>query len=441
MKNNFADDGLPLFRSIQDMQSDASDFISYVHNNNMRVHLEGKKAMTYLIFGEDAKKVKENSIEIESNCDSLKPKLECLRTRDVRLLGQSLNVRDEDGAPICDMSLVVGRLKEAASALRAISANCLSSTAIHVIKTYIVSIMSYSIVNWYPNLFQYLNSPDQKVRRKAMNDFLASRGSLSEPQPPIPMSVRCRTTNSLSEIRYWFMSCQAYVCVHEKSILGWTNSSRSITMDSTIEAKLRVLTGIPSLEELYVASCISHYRHFEKIVRLKMENHKVSGPLVFHPRTGRLLYVGREVKGRVSPLRLLVENANLCCQVTKLKPNIRDSFLVQVESRKYKLTREQIRQMQKCLSLAHFKKLDASILKRPAQSAIGEQHQRTASVNNIGEQVGPNAKKQYADEEAFIVKNNAKFRHLKRRLELHKVWDTIELADPFAKVPLFKPAT
>ena len=201
-------------------------------------------------------------------------------------------------------------------------------------------------------------------------------------------------------------------------------------MDSSIEAKLRVLTGIPSLEELYVASCISHYRHFEKMVRLKMENHKtVGGPLVFHPRTGRLLYVGREVKGRVSPLRLLVDNANLCSQVTKLKPNIRDSFLVQIENRKYKFTRERVRRMQKCLSLAYFKKLDVSNLKRSAPPPVEN------------EQPGePTAKKKYADEEEFIRDSRDKFRHLKRRLELHKVLDTIELADPFAKMPLFKPA-
>jgi len=133
VKNNFADDGLPLFKSIRDLQSDASDFISYVHNNNMRVHLEGKKAMTYLIFGEDAKNVQENKIEIESNCDALSPRLECLRTRNVRPLGLSFGIREDDGVPICDMSIVVGRLKEAASALRAISDTCLSSTAIHYI--------------------------------------------------------------------------------------------------------------------------------------------------------------------------------------------------------------------------------------------------------------------------------------------------------------------
>ena len=211
-------------------------------------------------------------------------------------------------------------------------------------------------------------------------------------------------------------------------------------MDSTIEAKLRVLTGIPSLEELYVASCISHYRHFEKMVRLKMENHKVGGPLVFHPRTGRLLYVGREVRGRVSPLRLLVENANLCSQVTKLKPNIRDSFLVQVENRKYKFTREQIRQMQKCLSLAYFKKLDASNLKRtaiappPVEVDAEQPGEPTAKKKGV-------TQKRYAAEEEYIRKNREKFRHLKRRLELHKVNDTIELADPFAKMPLFKPAS
>ena len=164
VRDMLADDGLPIFETIQDMQSDASDFISYVHKNNMRVHLEGKKAMNYLIFGDDAKLVTENSVKIESNSDSLNPELECLRARDVRLLGQSLSIRESDGAQICDMSSVIGRLKEAASALRGISASCLSSTAIHVIKTYIVSIMSYSFVNCYPNLFQHLNGADQKVR-------------------------------------------------------------------------------------------------------------------------------------------------------------------------------------------------------------------------------------------------------------------------------------
>ena len=175
------------------------------------------------------------------------------------------------------------------------------------------------------------------------------------------------------------------------------------------------------------------------MVRLQIENHKVGGPLVFHPRTGRLLYVGREYekngKSRVSPLRLLIENANMC-QLGKLKTNIRDSFLVEVENRKYKFTREHTRQMQKCLSLAYFKKLDATILKRPPPAPIfGEAPEQPRPEQPRPEQT------RFSAEEDFIRNNQKDFRYFKRKLELHKVWSTIELADPFAKEPLFKPAS
>ena len=215
-------------------------------------------------------------LEIEPNVDNLPSKIDCKRAYSCKMLGLSFDIRSYDGAAICDLSSVVSRLKQAAMALRTISAKCASSAIIHLVKTYIVSIMSYGIVVWYPNLFQYLNSPDQSLRRKAFADWKASCGSSLNVE--VPMSVRCKTTNSLSEIRYWYFCCQAYICHHEKSILGWTNSSRSVLMDSSIEAKLRVLTGLPSLEELYVSSCLSHYSHFAKMAQLKIENHGVGAP-------------------------------------------------------------------------------------------------------------------------------------------------------------------
>ena len=64
LKNFFADDGFPMFENIENLKDDASAFIAYIAKNDMKVHLEGKKAITYSIFGEGATTDQSTSITI-----------------------------------------------------------------------------------------------------------------------------------------------------------------------------------------------------------------------------------------------------------------------------------------------------------------------------------------------------------------------------------------
>ena len=349
-------------------------------------------------------------------------------------LGLSYYVREADGNLICDVSSIIGRLKATAAALKHISADCLSSCAIHLIKTYLVSIISFGITIWYPNLYMFLNSPDQNKRKKAYEEWKTSHGG--NPLPKVPMGVRCKSTNSLAELRYWYFSVQAYACFHDKSILGWTNSSRSISMDSSIECKLRNLTGLPTLEELYVSSCISHYSHFETMVSKSIGNqreigvdmHKPIGSLARYPANrrskfaGRLMYLGKEIEGRVSPLRLLIENANHCSSLGIITPSAKDSFLIQVENKTYGLTRQTVRTVQKILSLSYFGLLDPT-----RKRQIPESNERTS------DRLLPKDTK-------FLIENRPKIKHIRRKLSFHKVPRPLQLINPSqSKEPIFEP--
>ena len=352
----------------------------------------------------------------------------------MRGLGLSYYVRKSDGNLICDVSSIIARLKETAAALKHISADCLSSCAIHLIKTYLVSIISFGITIWYPNLYMFLNTPDQNKRKKAYEEWKNSHGD--NPLPKVPMGVRCKTTNSLAELRYWYFSVQSYACFHDKSILGWTNSSRSITMESSIECKLRILTGLPNLEELYVSSCISHYSHFETMVSKSIGNqrevgvdmHKPLGSLVRYPANsrskfaGRLMYFGKEIEGRVSPLRLLIQNANHCSSLGILTPSAKDSFLIQVEKKTYGLTRQTLRTVQKILSLSYFGLLDPT------------------SKRQIPEADEPISTRLLPRDSKFLNNNRPKIKHLRRKLSFHKVPNPIQLINPGqSKEPIFEP--
>ena len=434
VKNFFADDGFPMFHTIENLKDDASAFISHIHRNGMKVHLSGKKTITYSIFGKEAIIDQTKSITIPVDFDEGWMDIECKRVESTRGLGLSYYVRQTDGNLICDVSSIIGRLKETASALKHISADCLSSCAIHLIKTYLVSIISFGITIWYPNLYMFLNSPDQNQRRKALREWKDSHGN--NPLPKVPMNVRCKSTNSLAELRYWYFSVQSYACFHDKSILGWTNSSRSISMESSIECKLRNLTGLPNLEELYVSSCMSHYAHFETMVSKSVGNHrevgidmhKPLGVLMRYPKNrrsklpGRLHYFGKEIEGRVSPLRLLIANANHCMGLGKITPSAKDSFLIQIENKTYGLTRQTIRAAQKIISLSYFGLLDP------------------ASKRQIPDPLMPISKRLLPRDTRFFEKNRQKVKHLRRKLSFHQVPMTLELINPCAsKEPIFQP--
>ena len=84
-------------------------------------------------------------VTIYADFDEGAREFECKRTTKMKGLGLSYYVREADGNLICDVSSIIGRLKATASALQHISADCLSSCAIHLIQTYLVSII---FVGW-----------------------------------------------------------------------------------------------------------------------------------------------------------------------------------------------------------------------------------------------------------------------------------------------------
>ena len=137
--------------------------------------------------------------------------------------------------------------------------------------------------------------------------------------------------------------------------------------DTETEIKIRVLTGMPSLEELYVASCVTHYQHFVNMLEkgiggLSGSPHsRATEILRYSSRTKRLLYVGRVLPGRVSPLQLLVQNTNAIGpeNYNKISPSVEDSLLVQLECENAsKLNNLDVRTTQRLMSLAYFGKLN-----------------------------------------------------------------------------------
>ena len=222
------------------------------------------------------------------------------------------------------------------------------------------------------------------------------------------MGVRCLSTDSLAEVRYWYLSIQNYIAYHDKSLLGWSYSSRSIKMGTDTEAKLLSLTGIPTLEQLYISSCLSHYHHIERMVELNIDGLGTSGVVRKHPRKKRLIYCAHEAKGRVSPLRLLIANANNCKGMSRVTPRISDAFLVKVESELYKLTRNDVRDMQKILSLSFFGRLD-------------EKSKRSCPPLDT------------------LSKYQPQFKRLRRMLRKHDAQSSIRLQDPYGQLPIFKP--
>ena len=148
LKNIFADDSFPLYKSLKDMNSDAADFINRVYKYQMEIHTQGDKALTFSVFGKGAKEAPKDTI-IECDVGDI-PCI--LKQTSIKQVGLEFSI-DASGIPICDMLGKISRLREAGHALRRISRNCLSSTAVHLIKTYIVTVISYAICIWYPNMY------------------------------------------------------------------------------------------------------------------------------------------------------------------------------------------------------------------------------------------------------------------------------------------------
>jgi hypothetical protein len=365
-KNIFADDSFPLYKNIEDLNSDAAHFINRVYKNQMEIHITGDKALTFSAFGKGASEAPEF---LELPCDIGDVRCDKKQTS-LKQAGLVFDI-DSTGIPICNMKSKIGRLREAGQALKRISRICLSSTAIHLIKTYVLTVMSYAICVWYPNMYFLKNKASQLLRAEAN-----SSGSKSKPV----------CTNSLEELRYWYYCILNYICYDSLDLMGWSNSSRSLSQDTDTGRKLCALTGMPSLEELYIASCVTHYGHFLNMYKLEIGGLRGDAltcqkpVLKYSERLNRLLYVGIVLKSRVSPLKLLIDNVNALgkdFKKIKISPDISESLLVRFEIEYAQKCKKEgifydkilVRNMQRILSLAFFDKLNVNDFEQPKRVA------------------------------------------------------------------------
>ena len=360
LKSIFADDNFPLYPMLRDLRTDAALFANWVYDNSMELHRTGEKKWSFSVFGTDVSKLKDLDTTI-IECDI--GDLPCERAYGIKQLGLKFDI-DKNGIPIVDMSDKIARLKETCGALRRLSPTCLSSTSLHLIKFYVVTVVSYAICVWYPNLFYHKNKVDNITRKDKIR---LAKGD--DPEREVSRAVKYFCTNSLEELRYWYISTLNYACYDNKTLMGWSNSSKSLARDASVAGKMCLLTGMPSLEELYIASCITHYKHFKNMYQkgiggLRADPSKPgSGSLRLNERSKKLIYTGRELCGRVSPLKLLIANVNAIGDLNHdddlefdVSPSIDDSLLVQLEKlcSAQEEPRAHVRQMQRILSLAFF---------------------------------------------------------------------------------------
>lgn len=319
-KGFFSDDGLPLYRHIDDMNSAASDFISHIYKHGMELHAApSKKSATFMIIGSKKSEFDFDELNIPIFDGSY---FNCSRSHRVKQLGLHWYVDPKSGKPMVDLGELISRLKGAAAALRGISKYVLSSVAIRIIKTYILCVISYAITVWFPLAYIY-------------------------------------TPKELEQLRYWYASVCMYVCADNKDCLGWNNSSKSMSYEASITVCLKELTGLPLLHEIYQASARSHYVQVLKMYELGWLRGVVKK---FTRIEGRLIYCRScsIPKNHVSPLQCLISSVNFTGR-TKLSFPTDESWLVKLE--KELLGKSDMRTLQKILTLAHFGKI-ADSLKR-----------------------------------------------------------------------------
>ena len=324
-KGLFADDGLPLYRSISTMEMDAKAFVEMVYGDSMALHLEGEKALNYLVIGIEQASLCSDTLLIDTNCSA--GSVEVLRSHRLKQLGVYFKV--VKGRIYFDMEVLIGRLKSASAGLARISSKSVTSQMIKIVHTYVKSVVQYAICVWYPLLRDY--DPTQ-----------------------------------LNSLRYWYYSSVAYCCMDSKEIMSWgCNAFKSMRAGISVENRLKVLTGLPSLEDLYRQSCVSHYDQIVNMVKLGILKEVVK------VRNGKLLYLRSSdiIRSlgcrRVSPLKCLIEEVDLISKERdqmslgggfksvgggKLTP-----WLAKVEEwLKPVRNRSEIRQWQKCITLEYF---------------------------------------------------------------------------------------
>jgi hypothetical protein len=316
MKGFYADDGFPLYHTISDTCSAASAFVSFISRNGMAMHTEGDKAATFMLIGSWPVSDQTDQLSFSNMDDGTL--VTCDRAFRIKQLGLTWCVNDS-GRYTVDLSPLISRLKHAHGAMFSIAKYTMSSTAIHIVKTYIVSVISYAIVIWFPLAFKY--SP-----------------------------------KSLNELRYWYASIMCYVAMDSKDMLGWCNKSKSMEWDCSIMDKLRLLTGLPKILEIYHASARSHYEQVSTMVELGWLNGIVRiGNRIKGDCKLRYVRANNVLNWRFSPLYCLLLTVNSTGR-SKLKFPAKYSWLVCLE--KHLEGRSDARKLQKIFTLVSFGKIE-----------------------------------------------------------------------------------
>lgn len=304
-KNLFSDDGAPLYRAFSTLVSDAVDYIRHTTNLHMKLHNSGDKAMAYMAIG----RIDSDLGDVEVQVDNVTYKIS--RTYATRQLGLFYSV-DKSGKYLVSIAHYITKLKNAYFALVFAAKFLPSSVLIIIIKQYLMSVVSYGILIWYPVLWFHKHQ-------------------------------------DLDSLRYWYTSLQALASAGCRDVMSWSNRTKTLKVGSSLESVCAELTGIPTLEELYLTSAASHYPQL-----LKMHDLGFLGPSV--KLNKRLYFVGTTLRGRISPFEPLFFSINnlIDQDLTKVRGDLKTtSYLKQLEKDK-NLDSKLVRTFQKAVSLASF---------------------------------------------------------------------------------------
>ena len=307
----FADDSLPLTEDPNDMIEDAENFANFAHNNGMSLHTEGDKAAVFMVFGKGA--VVEPLQEISLLTDF--GRVDVKRTWKIRQLGFDVAAHQANGRALVMLDRLIDKLKHASIAMRVLSAGTLSSTMISLVRTYLISLVSYGIICWYPLMSVY--DPAQ-----------------------------------IKAVRYWYYSVICYICSDTKQLLSWSISSHTMALGHSCEIRFKELCGLPTLEELCIASAKAHYQQIRQMLKLGWLDR-----IVYETARDKLVYlcVPQIQKKFISPLRVCIDILDkFGCD--KLFFDTKDSWLVklEVEDLLKDISKEEIRLFQRSMTIMHF---------------------------------------------------------------------------------------
>ena len=351
----FADDSLPLTEEITDMIEDAENFANFAYNNGMSLHTTGDKAAVFIAFGRGA--VNESLGEISLSTDF--GMVDVKRTWKIRQLGFDVFAHQSTGQAYILLDKLIDKLKHASIAMRILSVGTLSSTMISLVRTYLISLVSYGIICWYPIMSIY--DPGQ-----------------------------------VKSVRYWYYSVVSYICTDTKQLLSWSNSSHTISMGHSCELKFKQLCGLPTLEELTIASAKAHYPQIRYMLKLGWLDR-----IVYETARQKLVYlcVPQIKKKFISPLKVCIDILDKF-GYDKLFFETKDSFLVQIEIEEElkDLKKEEIRLFQRTMTIMHFQ-MEKEYMKRVK---VGDK------IKNFFETKGKEVRKLLKRYKRFCTKINLK---------------------------------